>query len=336
MRCSRRRAVVGWLCHRGRSTSSTWARVTFDTRSSPRWGKTSRFSPDIQSWAYLRLRQPDRICAHTSSAAAATVGVSAKRRLSVTGSPPPRATFRLVNARARASSSEVMGYPPRPISRRRPSMVMRCTQLRLPDGCTSRYSPLPSRQRDTESPVVPPPGADCRSASVRPRPPAPRPELGTDWVTATNAPPQGVCGQELAAIRHVLIWQRGNRLHASTVNRMTSAGSWRDESAPTATNHREANRLQDSEVDGAGGDGCSVWWGRPWHRSRRHSRTLCLLRHCHGRLCRPDADQGRDGRRNGCSRRPAAPRPRATRWRTSPSRRASRWAPRSSWWWKTR
>ena len=87
----------------------------------------------------------------------------------------------------------------------------------------------------------------CRTAAPHPSVLGllrPAPELGTDWATATTAPPEGVRGQELAAIRRPLIWQRGNRLHASTVNRMTSAGSWRDESAPTPTNRREANRLQ--------------------------------------------------------------------------------------------
>ena len=63
------------------------------------------------------------------------------------GSPPARASLRLAKASARASLSETSGKPPSPSSRRRPRMAIRWTQLRLPDGWTSRYKPWPSQYR---------------------------------------------------------------------------------------------------------------------------------------------------------------------------------------------
>ena len=122
----------------------TSAVVTAPTGMRPMQGKATRVSPDIQSRPYRGLRQPGRICRQTRSAAAAKVGSSAAR-FAANGSPPARASLRLAKAWARASSSETRGKLPRPISHRRPRTATRCTQLRLPEGWTSRYRPWPSQ-----------------------------------------------------------------------------------------------------------------------------------------------------------------------------------------------
>ena len=118
--------------------------VTSSIGMSPMCGNANRAIPNIQSRLYLALLHPGRTWVQTRSAAAAKVRFLA-RRLSARGSPPARASLRLARASTRASCSETSGKLPRPISRRRPRMTRRCTQLRVPDGCTSRYSPWPSQ-----------------------------------------------------------------------------------------------------------------------------------------------------------------------------------------------
>ena len=138
MRWRTRRAVAGRSCQTLRSVSTTSALVTSETGSLPSRGKAKRSMLDSQSLPCLGLRQPGRICARTASAAAAKVGMLLRRRFSASGSPPARASLRLASAAARASLSGTSGKPPSPSSRRLPRMTSRCTQLRVPVGCTSR------------------------------------------------------------------------------------------------------------------------------------------------------------------------------------------------------
>ena len=77
-----------------------------------------------------------------------------------------------------------------------------------PHVAISLVNPSVCRQQRGETvssaPCLPPVLSTSAPHLFRPRPPASRPELGADWVTATTAPPQGVCGQELAAICRLL------------------------------------------------------------------------------------------------------------------------------------
>ena len=119
--------------------------VMSDTGIRPMCGNTYFLRLAFQSWACLELLQPGCIWFQTRSAASANVGTPLARRFSASGSPPARASLRLASAWARASLSGTSGKPPSPISRGRPRMASRWTQLRLPDGWTSRYSPWPSQ-----------------------------------------------------------------------------------------------------------------------------------------------------------------------------------------------
>ena len=94
-----------------------------------------------------RPRQPPRFCSRTRRAASAKVGTPWTRRFSERGSPPDRASMRLARACSRALASGTSVAAPSPSSRRRPRMTSRWTQLRVPDGWTNRYNPLPSACR---------------------------------------------------------------------------------------------------------------------------------------------------------------------------------------------
>ena len=76
------------------------------------------------------------------SAASAMVGMHGKRRRWASGSPPTRASLRLVRACSRASASETSATAPSPGSRRRPRMTSRCIPLQVPAAWTNRYNPL--------------------------------------------------------------------------------------------------------------------------------------------------------------------------------------------------
>ena len=87
----------------------------------------------------LALRHRGLWASCAFSAACRKVGVL-RRRFSASGSPPSRASFLLPNAASRASAKLTSGYPPRPMSQRRPSTVTRCTQDFDPLGVTCRNS----------------------------------------------------------------------------------------------------------------------------------------------------------------------------------------------------
>ena len=79
----------------------------------------------------------------TLAAASAKVGIFA-RRFSARGSRPSATASLCASANWRALASDTAGYPPSPMSRRRPSIVARSIQPFEPPGATLRYRPLPS------------------------------------------------------------------------------------------------------------------------------------------------------------------------------------------------
>ena len=92
------------------------------------------------------LRQRGLFASWTAWAASRNVGVL-RRRLSASGSPLARASLRSSKAASLASARDTSGYPPRPMSRRRPSITSRCTQLFDPPGATFKNSVSPARYR---------------------------------------------------------------------------------------------------------------------------------------------------------------------------------------------
>ena len=131
-------ARAGFSCQIGARIPSTSALVTSETGISAMRGKTWCSRLFSQTCACRVERQPGRNCFQTLWAVSAKVGIDSARRFSVRGSPPSRASFRFANAFSRASLSETRGNPPSPSSVRRPRIVRRWIQPRLPVRRTSR------------------------------------------------------------------------------------------------------------------------------------------------------------------------------------------------------
>ena len=112
----------------------------------PIFGKACRSRVCIHERACLSLRQRGLLTSWTVWTALLNVGV-AGLHLSATGSFPSAIAARLSAARFLAWASDTVGYPPRPISRRRPSMVTRCTQLLPSVLLMNRCRPSPSEYR---------------------------------------------------------------------------------------------------------------------------------------------------------------------------------------------
>ncbi len=132
------RAVAAFSCHIGARIPITSALVTSETGISPIRGRTWRSRLFSHTCACRVERQPGRSCFQTRWAVSSKLGIDSVRRLSASGSPPSRATFRFANAFSRASFRETSGYPPSPSSVRRPRIVIRWIHPRLPVGRTSR------------------------------------------------------------------------------------------------------------------------------------------------------------------------------------------------------
>ncbi len=84
-----------------------------------------------------------KFAARTVSAASRKVGIFA-RRFSGNGSRPSATASRCASASWRALARVTAGWPPRPVSRRRPSMTIRKIQPLEPPFAMRRYSPRPA------------------------------------------------------------------------------------------------------------------------------------------------------------------------------------------------
>ena len=137
----------------GFRTVRTCSFLIRSTRISPIVGKTYFFIPCNQLYTCLPLRQRGLFASNVAVAASRNVGSPA---LSFNpGSPPDLTILRFSPAISRASARLTVGKCPRPMSRRCPWMVIRCTQYLLPPGFTYKYNVLAARKIPVSLPVLP-------------------------------------------------------------------------------------------------------------------------------------------------------------------------------------